>query len=122
MATRISGKDRRQLRDPALDPCDGGVEAFAHIGAFGDFVLDGHHAFDPGHKTVERGDLGGVEDGAAQRDDAVRDETDAAIAVELSDDLADAHGHRGILRGVGVDGDRAVRLSVAGLRMDRRAE
>jgi hypothetical protein len=64
------------LRDPAFDPRDGGVEAFAHIGAFDHFVLDGHHAFDPGHKTIERGDLGGIEDGAAQRHDPVGDDTD----------------------------------------------
>jgi hypothetical protein len=64
MATRIRGKDGGELRDTAFDPCDGGVEAFADIGAFDDFVLDGHHAFDPGHELGERGDLGGIEDGA----------------------------------------------------------
>jgi hypothetical protein len=44
------------------------------------------------------------------------------IAVELADDLTDAHRDCGVLVGVGFHGDRAARLPVSGLRMDRHAE
>jgi hypothetical protein len=65
MATRIRGNKAMNCASRPSIRCDGGVEAFAHIGAFDHFVFDGHHAFDPGDKIIERGDLGGIEDGAA---------------------------------------------------------